>query len=245
MREQKGLSLTNRNQRQVTHTRRPAGHVIESDDREQQDDTGYDEPWPTKLPNSSRRYDVNCTQGNSRLEFHPKQVQRIPPRRSAQPAAQETEDIPAIRTRQRPRMHWLWYAGIGAIVALILWVGAAWLSNKWTDTQNDWTYTQVFRTFSVDKVVGHNGDSDTHPSHFIVQNDKRRIIIIELPADSAAKAIIYSGPILIGDGQDRTPITISFQVNVQTRRLDMVLHVQDLNYVFANNGTKFVEPSGQ
>jgi len=142
-------------------------------------------------------------------------------------------------------MHWLWYAGIGAIVALILWVGAAWLSNKWTDTQNDWTYTQAFRTYSVDKAVGHNGDSDTHPSHFIVQNDKRRIIIIELPADNAAKAIIYSGPMLIGDGQDRTPITISFQLNAQTGRLDMVLHVQDQNYVFANNGTKFVEPSGQ
>jgi len=128
------------------------------------------------------------------------------------------------------------------IAMLGLWVAGTWVSTKWTDTMNDWTYTQSFRTFSVDHVVGHNGDSSVHPSHFIVQNDKRQIVIIEFPADDEAKAIIYIGPQLIGDGQDRVPVTVSFQLNATTGKVDMVLHVLDQTYVFTNNGKKFVPP---
>jgi len=164
----------------------------------------------------------------------------IPPRRSALPP-QETEDIP--RVRRKRRIHPLAFFGIGAIVALLLWAGLTWASNKWTDTVNDWTYTSTFRTFSVDYAVGHGGDSVDHPSHFIVQNDKRKIIIIEFPADNPAKLIIYYGPVLLGDGQDRVPITISFEPDTHTGKIDMVLHVEGQNYRFINNGTKFVQAS--
>jgi len=60
----------------------------------------------------------------------------------------------------------------------------------WAGVQNDWKFTASFRTFSVDQAVGHDGDSPTHPSHFIVQNDARRIIIIEFPANDASKVAI-------------------------------------------------------
>ena len=142
-------------------------------------------------------------------------------------------------------MHWLVFVGIGAIITLSVWLGAAYINVWWMNTQNDWTYTQAFRTFSIDRAVGHNNDSATHPSHFIVQNDKRHIIIIELPADDFSKSIIYSAPTLIGEGQEKTPATISFVENAQTGRLDIVLHVEDQTYIFTNNGTKFVTPSGQ
>src|SRR5713226_2125278 len=202
-----------------------------------------DDPYPSRLPSSSRRYTElsGSGQGETSYHFHPNQRQPgIPPRTSAK-IAQETEDRPAARRRRSPRLHWLVYAGIGGIVALILWVGASWVSNWWTNTQNDWTYTAQFRTFSVDKAVGHNGDSNAHPSHFIVQNDKRKILIIEFPADDTSKAIIYAAPTLIGDGQEKTPVTLSFQLNLQTNRLDMVLHVQDQTYIFPNKEEKFVE----
>ena len=68
---------------------------------------------------------------------------------------------------------------------------------------------------------------------------------IELPADDWSKAIIYSAPTLIGDGQEKTPATVSFQADLQTGRMDMVLHVEDQTYIFTNNGTKFVTPQGQ
>lgn len=71
------------------------------------------------------------------------------------------------------------------------------------------------------------------------------ILIIELPADDWSKAIIYSAPMLIGDGQERTPATISFQADAQTGRLDMLLHVEDQTYLFTNNGQKLVTPQRQ
>ena len=55
-----------------------------------------------------------------------------------------------------------------------------------------------------DAVVGHN-DSPANPSHFIALNLNRHIVIIELPGADPSKAKIYTGPILLGDGQDLTP----------------------------------------
>ncbi len=215
MREQKGLSLPNRSQKPGTNNRRPVAPNIYQDSAgyvTELDDTEYDEPWPTKLPSSSR-YDMNYTQGNTRYEFHPNRVQSIPPRSSAQPqpAQCKTEDIPLARTRQK----------------------------------HHWMYTQAFRTFSIDKAVGHNQNSDTHPSHFIVQNDNRHTIIIELPANDASKSLVYFGLVLIGDGQDRTPVTISFQLNRQTGRVDMARHVQGQSYVFVNSGKRLFTCHGK
>ncbi len=161
-----------------------AGHVIEADEG------NYDDAWPGRLPSSSRRYQYpSSPQGHTRVDFHPDRQVRIPSRRSATPPPpQQTEDIPAARSRRR--MHWLWYVGLGATVALVLWIGAAWVMAWWAGVQNDWKFTASFRTFSVDQAVGHDGDSPTHPSHFIVQNDARRIIIIEFPANDASKVAI-------------------------------------------------------
>src|SRR5258708_8249158 len=96
--------------------------------------------------------------------------------------------------------------------------------------------------FSEDYAVGKNNESSANPTHFSAKNNKGRIIIVDFPADDASKAFIYTGPQLIGDGQERTPVTISFSLNAQTGRYDMVLHVQDQTYVFTNNGKKFVPP---
>jgi hypothetical protein len=231
----------------------------------EEDELYEDEDIYTRPPRSAIRYtspEEIYRSGNKRVHV---QYADIPPRRTAQqqqlpphqtrqePAYQQeryTEGIEEVperpgRYRRRVHIHWLTFIGIGAILALILWISGAMLIAKWTDTQNDWTYTQAFRTFSIDRAVGHNGDSSAHPSHFIVQNDKRHIIIIELPADDWSKSVIYSAPTLIGEGQEKTTATISFQVNMQTGRLDMVLHVENQTYVFTNNGTKFLTPSGQ
>jgi hypothetical protein len=198
-----------------------------------------DDPRP-KTASSSRRYYLPDLRGGTQVEHRPPLVgTTIKPRSSAQAAAPTTH-APA---RPQRRIHWLAIAGLSGMVVLVLFVGGSWVHTKWLATMDDWTYTQTFRTFSIDFAVGHNGDSATHPSHFIVQNDKRRIVILEFPADEPGKCIVYYGPVLLGDGQEKTPVTLSFQTDPQTGRMDMVLHVEDQQYLFTNNGTKFVAPA--
>ena len=247
LREQQAFSSTDERQQQRRQQVLARNKVIHQGRYQEVEENGEPDepPYFNKTYTSARTYNYPAAVKGSRINAHAKQRIEIPPRRSALPPAQETEDLPVKRTRRRGRIHPLAIFGIGAIVALLLWAGLTWVSNKWTDTLNDWTYTSTFRTFSVDQAVGHGGDSIDHPSHFIVQNDKRKIVIIEFPADNPAKVIIYYGPELLGDGQDRVPITISFEPDTQTGRVDMILHVEGQNYVFTNNGTKFVQPANQ
>ena len=152
-------------------------------------------------------------------------------------------DEPPPRHRRRP--HWTVIAILSGVVVLGVFALVVWAAHTWNDTLNDWTYTKEFRTFSIDYAVGHNGDSLAHPSHFIVQNNHRNIVIIEFPKDDPGKVIVYYGPSLFGDGQEKTPVTLSFQIDTQTGRIDMVLHVEGQAYIFANNGQKFLPPVGQ
>jgi hypothetical protein len=226
----------------------------------QRPDAQADDDLYTRAPRSAVRYQPEkiYEAGNTRLYAGqvviPKKGRSAQPQLSPAHQHQHERYTDGIdeqgpeRTRgycRRVPLPWYVLLSIGAVLALTLWIGGAWVNTWWITTQNDWTYTQAFRTFSIDMVVGHNHDSRLHPSHFIVQNDKRHIIIIELPADDWSKSVIYSAPTLIGDGQEKTPATISFQVDAQTGRLDMVLHVEDQTYLFPNNGTKFVSPQGQ
>jgi hypothetical protein len=260
----------NLTQKQTQGRHRPAQRLerLEMDEIEEGADIdGNGDVWPPQVARSAIRYTTPgqyIKGGSMRYEFHPDQVQRYPniPQRSSRAAVTEgqrvmqqppawgegEEEEPRTKTPGQYRRRtppWYVLLAIGAVLALSVWIGGAWVNTWWSGVQNDWTYTHQFRTFSIDAVVGHNHDSAARPSHFIVQNDKRHIIIVELPADDWSKAIIYSAPTLIGDGQEKTPATISFQADPQTGRLAMVLHVEDQTYIFTNNGTKFVTPSGQ
>ncbi len=142
------------------------------------------------------------------------------------------------RRPEPKKIHWLVYVGVGMIAALALWVTAstllAWGSNKY----NDIVYGNP-RTFQTDAVVGHNNDSNLHPSHFIALNLHGQVIIIELPAGDPTKSIDYIGPSLIAVGDEKIPITLTFgQVNGD-KKVDMIVHIQDKVVYFCNNGTKF------
>lgn len=178
----------------------------------------------------------------------------IPPRRTATqtsiPAVQSnrqrnvhTDDIP-LRSNSRGggnkrkvRFHWLVFAGLAMIIMIIGWIALSALGSWWQITQDDWHYGRP-RTFQTDAVVGHN-DSSRNPSHFIAMNLNRHILIIELPGGDTTKARIYSGPILIGQGQDLAAVTLSFQDVNGDGRLDMIINVQDAHFVFTNDGVTF------
>ncbi len=82
------------------------------------------------------------------------------------------------------------------------------IGNWWTNHTNDATYGYP-RTYQCSAVVGH-GDLAASPSRFIAENMYGHIIIIEIPGGNVSKAIIYSGPTMVGPGQDLIPVTLSF-----------------------------------
>lgn len=145
-------------------------------------------------------------------------------------------------TRQsRRKLHWLFFVGIAFLVMLLGYIGLNALGAWWQLHNNDSTYGRP-RTFQTDAVVGHD-DSASHPSHFIAINLNRHIIIIEFPGGDIARSVVYSAGVLLGDGQDLTPVTLSFADVNHDGRLDMLVHIADQITAFLNNGTKFVPPS--
>jgi len=197
------------------------------------------------LPITTQRYNASGSTRESRAA--------IPPRRTATqtgiPAVQGnrqrniyTDEIFPTNTardvayRQRSHFHWLVFVGLAMIIMIVGWFTFSALGNWWQVTQDDWHYGRP-RTFQTEAIVGHN-DSPSNPSHFIAENLHRRVLIIELPGGDSSKAKIYSGPILIGQGQDLAPVTLSFQDVNADGVVDMVVNVQDAHFVYINdNGT--------
>jgi hypothetical protein len=148
----------------------------------------------------------------------------------------ETRKLP----QRRFHLHWSLLFGVAMFVMLLGWVLLSALGSWWQVQQDDWHYGRP-RTFQVDAVVGHD-DSATHSSHFIAMNLNRKVLVIELPGGDPGKALIYIGPTLVGDGQDLTPITLTFNDVNGDGKPDMEVHILDQVIVFLNNGTKFVAP---
>jgi hypothetical protein len=209
-----------------------------------------DEPAYTRPHTSIRTYNQPAaqTRGNTRFEYRPEKV--IPRRASAaqRSVTPHTDDLPETRPRRRKRAWsrcWLVYVGLGMLAMLALWVALQALMSWWNVTQDDIHYGRP-RTFQLDAVFGHN-DSAANPTHIIIVNLNRHIIIIELPGGDPSHSRIYSGPTLFGDSQDLTPVTAkAIDVNGDGK-LDLVLYVQDQRIVFINDGTQFrpVKPGEQ
>lgn len=150
-----------------------------------------------------------------------------------------------LETRQLPARRFdagrlLVVVGVALFIMLLGWLALSWLGSWWTTQTNDWTYGRP-RTFQVDAVVGHH-DSPGHPSHFLVLNLHRQVLVIELPGGDPSKAIMYTGPALVGDGQDLTPVTLTFADVNGDGKPDMEIHILDQVIVFHNTGAKFVAP---
>jgi hypothetical protein len=250
-------------------SQRAPAQQLRATDEDILDDGEYNDVWPPRMPTSARRYqsipDIRTETGRGRVDAQPVAAQRyntpggarhtaIPPRRTATqasiPAVQGnrqrdvyTDDIPPrnnrghLGNRQRVRLHWLVFVGLAMFVMIIGWIAFSALGSWWQVTQDDWHYGRP-RTFQTDAVVGHN-DSPSHPSHFIAVNLNRHALIIELPGGDSTKARMYSGPVLIGQGQDLAPVTLSFQDVNGDGLLDMVVNVQDAHFVFINDSGTF------
>lgn len=142
----------------------------------------------------------------------------------------------ARKSAGRRRFHWSVFVGLALLIMIFGWIALGALGTWWQTMQDDWQYGRP-RTFQIDKVVGHS-DSAQHPSHFIAMNLNRHIIIIEIPGGDISKSVAFSGPTLLGPGQDLTPVTLTFQDTNHDGKVDMVVNVQGSQFVFLNaNGT--------
>ena len=129
--------------------------------------------------------------------------------------------------------HPLLYLGTGMLAMLVLWTLLMFVVGWFNTTMDDIHYGRP-RTFQIDAVVGHN-DSQANPSHFIAINLNRRIEIIEMPGGDASHARIYLGPQLYGEGEDLTPVTLSFIDVNGDHKPDMIIHFQTSQIVFIND----------
>ena len=186
----------------------------------EEQETIEDQPWPGRLPSSARRYI------GQKAPRTPLKTRVIPP-------------VTATRRLPRSRFHPLVFVGIGLFIMIAGWLLFGTLSSWWTTQTNDWTYGRP-RTYQTDDVVGHNGDSKDHPSHFVAFNLNRRVVVIEFPAEDASKAVQYLGPTLFGSGQELTPVTLSFEDRNGDGKPDLNIHIGDTIIVFLNDGTKFI-----
>jgi hypothetical protein len=129
---------------------------------------------------------------------------------------------------------------IGMVATIMLLMALSSALSWWQVYQDDLHYGRP-RTYQFDAVVGHN-DSAKNPSHFILLNLNRRVQVIELPGGDASKPRTFTGPTLLGEGQDLTPIT--GEIRDVNGRKDLVIHIQNQQIVFINDGTAFKPPQG-
>ena len=211
-------------------------------------------PNPPRTPTSSIRLNQPTGARNVAREGDPETMrQQIPitPRRTSQAYGAVSGPIkvgsgrsttlnfpPSQKQQGRQSMHWLLYVGVGMIAALALWVSLssvlAWGIGKYNDIV--YGYPRYYQT---DAVVGHN-DSAAHPSHFIAMNLHGQVIVIELPGGDPTRSYDYIGPNLIANGDDLIPITLSFSDVHHNRQPEMIIHIQNREVIFCNDGTKFV-----
>ena len=201
-----------------------------------------DEYYRTQLPTSARRYQVSPEEvyqsGNTRLHVRYVDVPKRKSRQAQLPPAQQdryTEEVETIPKAKR-HIHPLLYLGVGMLAMAALFVllssAATWIQT----TKDDLTYGRP-RTFNIDAVVGHN-DSAANLTHFIAINLNRHVEVIEQPGRDASKMKVYQITTLFGDGEDLTPVTLSFRDLTGNGKLDMLIHIQDQTLVMINeNGT--------
>ncbi len=108
----------------------------------EENEDGYQESWPGRLPSSSRRYPTHAGQDERprRTDDHPQE--RLPRRKT-------TVDVraPAKETRRLPktRFHPLVFVGLAMLVMIIGWLTFSALSSWWSVQQDDWHYGRVRR----------------------------------------------------------------------------------------------------
>lgn len=232
-------------QQMIAAARRQAQYEARTQDREHNDDLEEDPRYyESRLPTSVRRYqpvpDVLTRQGNAKVVAHyhdqPLRAHRSPTRQQ-EIYTDEIETPVATGKMHIWSIHPILYLGVGmlAMLALMVLLFSSW---NWIQIKkDDLTYGNP-RTFQVDFVVGHN-DSPANPSHFIAINLNRHVEVIEWPGQDSSKMKVYQITTLFSDGQDLTPVTLSFADLTGDGKPDMLIHIQNTVIAMINDKGSF------
>jgi len=199
---------------------------------------GNGDVWPPPMPNVTRRYDVDngVPLRRSRVENHYHETPLLSRRQGA-----VEREAPEPTPRRRVQIHWLVFVGVGLLLMIAGWMAFSSLGAWWQTHQDDTTFGNP-RTFQTDAVVGHS-DSSTSPSHFIAENLKGQIIVVEFPGGDVSKARSYNITTIPGNDAN-PPVKVVFQDINHDGKLDMVIQIGDSPNVVTifsfNNGAQFV-----
>jgi hypothetical protein len=201
-----------------------------------------DDLYSVRMPNSARRYKA-ADKGVNPLSTDDSTIGRGPfIRRRASRAPQgvaSTAVSPSLQTQRTEQAHTRRRTAVmlmlGAVAALLLIMLTNALFSWWQGVMDNIHYGYP-RTSQLDAVVGHN-DSATNQTHFIFLNLHGHIEIIEIPGGDTSHARIFTGPTLIGAGQDLIPVT--GEIRNEDGRLDLIVHIQNQQIVFINDGSTF------
>ncbi|GHO67975.1 hypothetical protein KSC_068670 [Ktedonobacter sp. SOSP1-52] len=134
---------------------------------------------------------------------------------------------------------WPAYVGLAGVLMVGGWLGIGAFNQTWQTWQDNLHYGRP-RTYQTDAVVGHNHDTSTAPSHFIVLNLHGQITVIEIPAGDPSKAYAYkTGIALLGSGQDLTPAQVAFKDLNGDGKPDMIVTVGDQSIAYKNENDVF------
>jgi hypothetical protein len=217
----------------MTHTRRQSQPIA---DDVMDDDSLYE----TRMPSSVRRYKTSSiAQRSTADEPISQQGAFIQRRRSGSQPTQgiASKAVAPARERSEQRRFPLVPTVIGMTITIILIMSFSLASTWWSTYQDDLHYGRP-RTSQMDAVVGH-GDSASNPTHFIFMNLRRHVQIIEIPGGDPSRSRIFIGPTLYGDGQDLTPVTGEIRDINGDGKPDLIVHIQNQQVIFINDGTTF------
>ena len=223
----------------------------------EQDVSDEDDLYETRLPSSARRYNQPIEHDTHNDDLPGNVIQR---RRSqsADPSASTTStprsgssattthaaqrgksNAPASIDKPNAKRLPLSLPAIiiGMAVMAVLAMSLTSLASWWKVHQDDMQYGRP-RTFQFDAVVGHN-DSPANPTHFILINLNRHILIIELPGGDATHAHVYLGPQLYSPNSELVPVTLQFVDVNGDHKPDMLITFQGTHAVFINDGQQF------
>lgn len=230
--------------RRLTEERYPptSPHHIGSHAGMHTEDRPFTSTQVRRSPHAQQRYTVDEEEAGED-DDEPQRSHTSVYRYTTPPRTTRNVYQPARPTRRLRRFHahWLVFAGLVLFVMMAGWIAFSALGNWWTTQQDDWRYGRP-RTFQIDALVGHHGDSRDHPSHFIALNLERHVLVLEIPAGDPSRMIVYTAGVLVGDGQDLTPVTLSFEDRNGDGKPDLNIHIGDQTIVFLNTGQKFVAP---
>ena len=137
----------------------------------------------------------------------------------------------------RKQWHPLLYIGVGmlgaAVLAIVFLEGGGW----WQQQTDTWTYGYP-RTAQTDAVVGHM-DSASHPSHFLAENLRGQILVIEFPGGDPSRGRDFLITTLFGSGNDLAPVTLIFRDVNGDGKPDLLVHVEGQIIVYLNDQGTF------